>query len=143
MRRAAIRRLLEVLGRPASRTEIVKLMFLVDIELSGRGHRPLFTWIRWHYGPFSRQILDSLDDLEENGLVQVERYIDLWTLTVRKIEYQVPEKSSSMILRDHAVEEAVEKIAKEWRDRSLDELVRYVYSLPQVRGKKLGEAIVL
>lgn len=32
------------------------------------------------------EVFDVLDVLEELGLVDVERVIDVWTLTVRKIE---------------------------------------------------------
>ncbi|ALL01299.1 hypothetical protein Pyrde_1251 [Pyrodictium delaneyi] len=141
-RQAAVHYLLEVLGRPASRTEIVKMMFLVDLELARRGRKPLFHWLRWHYGPFSREVLDVLDALEEQGLVDVERIIDVWTLTVRKIEYRAARRPAALSLDDDA-RLAVERVASWWRGRSLEELIRYVYSLPQVRGKRLGEVIEL
>ena len=138
--------LLRLLGRPASRTEIVKLLFLVDLELVSRGKRPLFHWIRWYYGPFSRDILDSLDILEENGLVETNRIIDEHTLGFRRIEYRAIDVQNTRSVSsqlDHVIRLSVEKVVKEWKNRSLEQLLSYVYSLPLVRGKKLGEVIEL
>lgn len=143
-RQAAVYYLLKVLRRPASRTEIVKMLFLADLELVRGGRQPLFRWIRWYYGPFSREVLDVLDALEELGLVSVDRVIDIWTLKTRKIEYRAVEASDNALgVLDDSVRLAVERVAERWRSRGLEELIRYVYSLPQVCGKKLGEVIEL
>lgn len=142
IRSRASLRLLQALGRPASRTEIMRLLFLVDLELARKGLRPLFRWVRWHYGPFSRDVLDVLDELEDEGLVSVDKEVDWWSLELKKAIYTSPPEAPRPYLNP-AVEEVVEREASEWRDKSLDELLRYVYSLPVVRGRKLGEEIKL
>ena len=140
-RQAVAYYLLKRVGRPVSRTEIVKMLFLVDLELARKGYKPLFRWIRWYYGPFSRDILDALDALEEQNLVDVERLIDLSTLEVRKIEYAVAKNIDVSSQLNPDIRLAVEKVAMEWRESSLRDLLNYIYSLPEVRGKKLGEVI--
>lgn len=140
-RQVVIYHLLKALKRPASRTEIVKMLFLIDLELVRKGRRPLFRWIRWHYGPFSRDVLNALDALEEQNLVSVNRIIDVWTFEVRKIEYRVTGSQNVSLLLDDETRLTVEKVAREWRNRSLGELLRYIYNLPQVRERKLGEVI--
>ena len=53
------------------RTRLMKLLFLVDAihsRLYGRTATGL-KWVRWYYGPFSREVLDAIDDLYEEGLI--------------------------------------------------------------------------
>lgn len=42
----------------------------------------------YHYGPFSRNLANLLDDLEDNSLIRVERYVDTcsYSITSKGVE---------------------------------------------------------
>ena len=59
-----------VLRRGAmARTKFMKLLFLIDRELYRRHGATVFRWKMYKYGPFSREVLDTLDDMEIYGSV--------------------------------------------------------------------------
>ena len=61
------------IGREITLTRLVKLLYLVDKELSKRGFPPSGTkWIRWYYGPYSDEVRKDLDELISSGLVKRE-----------------------------------------------------------------------
>lgn len=133
--------LLRLLGGRVSRTMLVKLLFLVDLAAARKGARPLFRWVRWHYGPFSREVLDVVEELADAGLVEERLDIDPYRLELRRAEYRaLPARVEPP---PEPLRSAVEEVVGEWGGRSLDEILSYVYRLPEVRGRRLGEVIEL
>ena len=57
---------------PMARTKLMKLLVLLDRELCQRVGSTVFRWKMYKYGPFSREVLDVLDDMEIDGLVVAE-----------------------------------------------------------------------
>jgi antitoxin SocA-like protein len=64
------------LGREASvtRTKLVKLLYLIDIEQQRRAGRPLtgLRWVFYHFGPYSFDLRDELDAMEGSRLTTRE-----------------------------------------------------------------------
>ncbi|MFZ8839769.1 MAG: hypothetical protein ACO2PM_12855, partial [Pyrobaculum sp.] len=52
---------------PWARAELMKLLFFIDRELYRRFGATVFRWKMYKYGPFSREALDVLDDMEACG----------------------------------------------------------------------------
>ncbi len=82
MDRERLERISEVLGlilqlmggETYSKTKLVKLAYLLDVIQSRRG-RPGFSGIAfrsYYYGPYSEDIEESLDYLQECGYIKVE-----------------------------------------------------------------------
>ncbi len=136
VKRSVVLRLLELVGRPVLKTELVKLLYLVDRELARRGHGPLFEWRLWLYGPFSREAVDLLDLLEGWGHVEVRRETDEHLRV--KSWYRATVRPAPLPWH---LEETVSSVVDQWRNKRLDELLDYVYSLPEVREARLGEKV--
>jgi uncharacterized phage-associated protein len=59
-------------GRPLTRTKLMKLLYLADLE-AVRSLQTSLTNARWqsyYYGPFAQEILQAADDLDGKTLVQ-------------------------------------------------------------------------
>jgi type I restriction enzyme S subunit len=51
-------------------TALMKYAFLFQME--GNGHRRLYHFVPYHYGPFAKQLYDDLHGLVQEGVVRVE-----------------------------------------------------------------------
>jgi len=110
--------------RKCGKTKLMKLLYLIDREFSHRGFEPLFDWVLWWYGPFSKDVLTILDVLEMYGLVRSE-YRKNMKVYITDIKEH--------IISDKSIREVIDSVINEWGFRKLEELLRYVYELPEVR----------
>ncbi|ACB40085.1 Panacea domain-containing protein [Pyrobaculum neutrophilum] len=114
------------------RTRLMKMLFLVDMY-AGEGLGRSLTgvdWFRWKFGPFSREVLDVLDELEKEGLVAVDlgperRYIAL----------AEPEALPDDVRR------VVDRVVAEYGFKPLRELLAEVYERFKINERELGERI--
>jgi uncharacterized phage-associated protein len=130
-----IARYRRVVGKGITRTRLMKLLFLVDYIHWKRCGRKLtnLEWRTYLFGPFSREVLDILDELEDGGKViveEIEKGVYLYKA------YEEPTNLSEAV--KSLVNEVVEKFGK----LSLDELLNYVYSLNEVKRTGIGEVIL-
>ncbi|NPA70512.1 MAG: SocA family protein [Crenarchaeota archaeon] len=126
-------RVLSKLGK-CGRTRLMKLLYLIDRELVLNGYKPLFSWMLWWYGPFSREVLDLLDALEAIGLVR--------SMNSKRGKIYIAEVKEH-ILSDKKIQDIVDKVVHEWGDKKLQNLLRYVYSLDEVKKAHPLKAIDL
>ncbi|MEM1568474.1 MAG: hypothetical protein QXI84_08340 [Thermofilaceae archaeon] len=133
--RNVVLRILEVAGQPLHKTKLVKLVYLVDRELTRRGRRPLFRWRLWLYGPFSKELLDVLDWLEARG--DVEKRVEVRDLVVT-VTYRAVRGADPL---PPTLEDVVRSVVAEWADAPLDKLLEHVYNLPEVKEVAFGEEI--
>ena len=133
--RNVVLRILEVAGQPLHKTKLVKLVYLVDRELTRRGRRPLCRWRLWLYGPFSKELLDVLDWLEARG--DVEKRVEVRDLVVT-VTYRAVRGADPL---SPTLEDVVRSVVAEWADAPLDKLLEHVYNLPEVRAAAFGEEI--
>ncbi len=122
-----------------SRTKIMKLLYLVDRECREVLNKTCTgtRWILWWHGPFSRSVLDMLDDLEVQGIVEadVKDYND-YTI----IEYSLTNPNYTVQI-DKQTREIIDKVVKEWGEKELKEILAYVYSLSEVEEANLGDEL--
>ena len=120
--------------RGVGRTRLMKLLFLVDaIALKELGRSVTgIDWRRWRYGPFSKDVLDVLDELVDDELLAVDpgpevRYVALTEPP------KIPEE----------VKKIVDKIVDEYGFLPLEKLLEKVYSEFHIDKLGMGEKIVL
>jgi len=116
-----------------ARTKLMKLLFLIDRELHRRHGATVFRWKMYKYGPFSREVLDTLDDMEIYGSVlsRVEGDAVVYELT-----------STAPAKLPQEVKEVADQVLETWAHRSLDDLLSYVYSLEEVKEAWPGKPLL-
>ncbi|NAZ32769.1 MAG: DUF4065 domain-containing protein [Pyrobaculum sp.] len=118
---------------PMARTKLMKLLFLIDRELYQRFGAAVFRWKMYKYGPFSREVLDILDDMEIDGFVVARAEEDA-------IIYELASTAPAELPQE--VKEAADQILETWARRSLDELLTYLYNLEEVKEAWLGKPLL-
>ncbi|NAZ33904.1 MAG: DUF4065 domain-containing protein [Pyrobaculum sp.] len=118
---------------PMARTKLMKLLFLIDRELYRRFGATVFHWKMYKYGPFSREVLDTLDDMEIDGFVVARVEEDV-------IIYELASTAPADLPQE--VKEAADQVLETWAHRSLDELLTYVYSLEEVKEAWPGKPLL-
>ena len=118
---------------PMARTKLMKLLFLIDRELYRRFGATVFHWKMYKYGPFSREVLDTLDDMEIYGSVVSRAEEDA-------IIYELASTAPADLPQE--VKEAADQVLETWAHRSLDELLTYVYSLEEVKEAWPGKPLL-
>jgi len=118
---------------PMARTKLMKLLFLIDRELYRRFGATVFRWKMYRYGPFSREVLDVLDDMEVYGSVVAK-------VTDDAIIYELA--STAPVELPQVVKETADKILETWARRSFDELLTYVYNLEEVKETWPGKPLL-
>ena len=104
-------------ARPAARTKLMKLLFLIDRELYQRFGAAAFRWKMYKYGPFSREVLDTLDDMEIYGSVVSKAEEDA-------IIYELASTAPAELPQE--VREVADQILETWAHKSLDDLLTYI-----------------
>jgi hypothetical protein len=59
-------------GVPHSPVQVQKLLFLLDENIQDSAGGPHFNFEPYHYGPFDKEVYDVLQELETEGLVEIE-----------------------------------------------------------------------
>jgi len=122
-------------GKGIGRARLMKLAFLVDyLYWKCFGRRLLdVKWVKHLFGPFSKDVLDALDELEREGIVgvvEIDKGITLYTALHNNVKLSEEAKK--------IVDEVVERFGK----LGIEELLNYVYNLDEVRGMDMGEEIL-
>ncbi|MFZ8810622.1 MAG: Panacea domain-containing protein [Pyrobaculum sp.] len=118
---------------PMARTKLMKLLFLIDGELYQRFGATVFRWKMYKYGPFSRKVLDVLDDMEVYGSVVAK-------VTDDAIIYELA--STAPVELPQEVREVADQILAVWAHKSLDDLLTYVYNLEEVKKAWPGKPLL-
>ncbi len=122
--------------RGLSKTRLMKLLFLVDAYAVEELGRPVtgVEWRRWYFGPFSKEVLEELEELEYEGLVVEERgegYTVYLLDPSVAVEPRLPERIRGI----------VDRVLGEWGRLPLDELLAKLYERYGIRSYSLGERI--
>jgi hypothetical protein len=107
-----------------ARTKLMKLLFLIDGELYQRFGATVFRWKMYKYGPFSREVMDVLDDMEVYSSVAAK-------VTDDAIIYELATTAPAELPQE--VKEVADKILAVWAHKSLDDILTYVYNLEEVK----------
>jgi len=118
------------------RTRLQKLVFLMEQELEDESaaslDSPDYNFIAYDYGPFSKDLYDDLDSLEDDGLINMEEE-DMADGKV-KYSYQLTEEGRSWVrhqLFDESASTAhalAEDLASQYNGMLLSDLIDEVYA---------------
>ncbi|ADM28469.1 conserved hypothetical protein [Ignisphaera aggregans DSM 17230] len=129
-----ISRYAAIAGRGISRIRLMKLLFLADYIYKKRFNKKLTNakWIMWLFGPFSKDILNVLDELEVKGKVIIEDVdgIGIFYSTYERVRL------------DDEVKNIIDEVIREYGVKSLEQLLQDVYSLREVKEAKIGDLIL-
>jgi hypothetical protein len=132
-------------GRLHGVTRLEKLLFLLDRETdASRLVSDPFEWRPYNYGPYSKQVYEAVELLEEAGLLTEERRLRGETLdeieeaTVTLADVEGVERSflltaqgkavaSLLAEREPEVAALVEGVGRQYGLMPLNQLIRYIY----------------
>lgn len=113
------------------RTRLQKLAFLTREELVDEDI-DVHEFIEYDYGPFSKELLDDLEELESQGLVNIQRNPTFGGNT--RYDYQIEddgieifEAAEDAIDDISTIHQAAKKTIDEYNSMSLRRLLNYVY----------------
>jgi uncharacterized protein YwgA len=117
-------------GEISGRTRMQKLAFLLDEE--ELDDEDFYKFVKYDYGPFSKQLLNDLDRLEREGVIEEE---ESKTFSGnRRYDYRLSDEFADSVERlaetDDEVAEIVEtarQVVREHNDKSIRALVEHVY----------------
>jgi len=129
-----ISRYVAIAGRGIGRVRLMKLLFLADYIYKKRFNKKLTNvkWIMWLFGPFSKDILNVLDELEVKGKVIIE---DVDGIGIFYSTYE-------SVRLDDEVKNIIDEVIREYGVKSLEQLLQDVYSLREVKETKIGDLIL-
>ncbi|QIB79066.1 hypothetical protein G3A49_13355 [Haloferax volcanii] len=117
-------------GNLQGKTRLQKLAFLLDEEKLG-DRLDAYHFRKYDYGPFSKGLLEDIEDLEDKGLVDIHRSRTLGGNT--RYDYEITDVGETIVSdifsRGDAsiILEDAEDIAVEYGDLPLRELIELVY----------------
>lgn len=107
--------------RGVGRTRLMKILFLVDYEAYKMLGRTItgIRWVRLHYGPFSKEVLEALDELEEQGEVAIDPGVEVRYFYVGDREPELPPLEK----------EVIDRVVREYGFLYLESLLELVYNI--------------
>lgn len=125
-------------GQSVTKTKLLKLLYLFDIEYY-RSHRRTFTGFHWefyHLGPWTREYDCVLATLVDQGLLSesTSSSLDFDTRFYRATE----PVDVSDLFSDYGDERILRILLNAWADRSTPEILDYVYfhTEPMLEGER-------
>lgn len=123
----------EALGRINGKTRFQKLVFLVQKDASNSNvEASTFSYELYHYGPFSLEFSATLENLKETGLI--DEATEMTPSGYTRYLYSITEKGRKLLedakdkkLLSKKLERIVRKVASEFGDLELAELVKEAY----------------
>lgn len=129
-------------GGFATKTKLLKILYLLDIEAYRATHKTLsgFQWVFYLYGPWAPQYDETLQNLEAAGQISVHpgSRADLDTIFVDASE-PIPLSEAFSAIRE---ELRARRIIEAWADRPTGEILDYVYfHTAPMRDARRGEQL--
>jgi len=130
-----------------TKTKLVKMLFLIDLDYYNKKKKKLsnFTYIRYFYGPYPKEIETILSYLNALGIITYETRLSSAGKTYYLISINTNDRVKKLGLQDSLNTEEkfiIEKIAKDYSTKNLDDILKQVYELDEVKNKPFGETIL-
>jgi hypothetical protein len=105
-----------------TRTKLVKLLYLIDVERVRSRRDPLtgLEWVFYHYGPYAFELINTLDEMESGPGLVASPYYD-------SILYRAAPGAPDGENWNAATKNLVDNVIDEYASRGLNELLDYVY----------------
>jgi len=127
-----------------TKTKLMKLVFLVDYEYYRRYKRTLTgaTYVKYFYGPFSKEIAEILDEMVAHDLIQMESGIS----SSGNIYYVykptlLTEQLTHVVEKDPQIKRIVDSVIRE-NIAPLEKILEKVYAIEKVKKSEFLERIL-
>lgn len=136
-----IRYFIRFYPRRVSRTVLVKLVYLADVEFYRRYARKMtgLEYQHFHYGPFNWTIPDTAEELVAKKLLTTISTINVYGDPT--IIYRSSEEKPSLDALDSYCLDVVHAVNAKFSRFTFTQLLDYVYSTPPMTGVPPGEII--
>ena len=127
-----------------TRTKLVKLLYLIDLYYAKSKNRSLtgLTYRSYYFGPYSGQIINAINQLKG---YEIEEYSNI-SLDGREYYLYRPGMNprwQSPPALEYEEEKVIDQVISEHGDKSLDEILKYVYNTEPYKSCRKGRRIVL
>jgi len=127
-----------------TRTKLVKLLYLIDLRYAEINNKSLtgLTYYSYYFGPYSEDIINATNKLKGYEIEEVS------SISLEGREYYLyspgrnPRWVTPFALQDDEVE-IIDQVITEHGDKSLDEILEYVYNNEPYKNCKKGKPIPL
>lgn len=140
--KAVIYNVVKELPFGVTRTKLVKLLYLIDLSSAKTKGTSLtgVTYRSYYYGPYSEEIIEALNELKD---YEIDEYASI-TKDGREYYLYRPGltprwKNPPKLPADE--DKIIDRIVKKHGNKSLDEILNYVYSTPAYKKCARGEQI--
>lgn len=122
-----------------TRTKIVKLLYLLDIESVAKYGKQVtnFEYRKYYYGPYDENIINLLDERQYFsvglGITSSGNQYYNYTVGPKKNDHQM----------DNNTKELVDSIVNKYGQHSLDKILEIAYATTQFKNTNFGEKIKL
>ncbi|USK48850.1 hypothetical protein LIT38_20285 [Bacillus sp. CMF12] len=140
LNRILLMRLIELSNGILGKTRLQKLVFETEARTRRSGNTNTFNYkfIRWHYGPYSKELKNDMEFLINQGLV-IEGPGHKFQISPKGLMYI--EKTWSIVNQFFKSEDKMAQTISELNNKSLSELLAEVYENHNVMEYKMGEVI--
>lgn len=131
---STIVRLLQKIDRPVSRTELIKFLYLIDIEFAQLYDRSLTgtPFVRHHFGPYSADIVDVAERLNAVGVIVVD--VTASAYGGSRYEYSIcPSGRNVELSLEPRERRVIDSVVDGVRDLSLEHIKRVAYATEPMR----------
>jgi uncharacterized protein YwgA len=129
----------------ASRTRIVKLLYLIDYFSSKKLGSKItkVNYNYYYYGPYSPVIADKIQELKSKGVL-VESEVEN-SFGEKSFLYDVvkPKKDLKDLLKDSKKTGIIDEVIEKYGQMNFKQLLEFVYSTPPVEKNKQGTLAIL
>ena len=134
----------ERLPNNITRTKLVKLLYLIDLRYSEINHKSLtgLTYYSYYFGPYSEDIINAINQLKGYEIEEIS------SMSLEGREYYLyspgrnPRWVTPFPLQDDEVE-IIAQVITEHGNKSLDEILEYVYNTEPYKNCKKRKPIPL
>jgi len=126
-------------GKIYTKLRLVKLLYILDREYFKKYGKNLtgVNYKNYFYGPFSIQITNALEELENEGCVKIEKKHDI----LENKEYYIIILNSHNFNLTERERLVIENILTPYFQKSLGEILDIVYESPEFLNTPFGEVI--
>lgn len=139
LNRLLLMRLIYLSKGVKGRTRLQKLVFETETKIRSLGSTDTFNYkfIRWHYGPYSNEIMEDIEFLLKKELIK--QTDNIYKISPKGKEYL--EKTWKIVRQFTYDEKIMVGIITSRNTEKLEKLLEEVYDKYNIRNYKMGEVI--
>jgi hypothetical protein len=123
------------------RLQIVKLLYMLDVYFKEKTSERFtnYEYQKWHHGPFTWDIVNEAEKLEEEGFLFHPNSYYLYTLIRVPEKFEEIKNKIDKSIRELGLEQKIQSLFELGRDKN--EILRFVENREEVKKTKFSEKI--